>query len=132
MLDGTKHRESILNPPAEKPILDVATSSGFFVLAEEPGREIVLGTFVIIPERPNISTAKEFADLDRPGYAKAAMNFLVTDEGGGWTRVTTETRVVATDDSTRRGFAAYWRVIYPGSALIRRMWLDAIQARAER
>ncbi len=29
-------------------------------------------------------------------------------------------------------FAIYWRVIYPGSALIRRMWLDAIRRRAER
>jgi len=25
----------------------------------------------------------------------------------------------------------YWRVIYPGSALIRRMWLRAIKKRAE-
>lgn len=131
-LPGTKHRESILNPSPDKPILDVATSSGFFVLAEEPGREIVLGTFVIVPERPHISSSKEFAELDRPGYAKAAMNFRVTDDGGGWTRVTTETRVVATDDATRRRFAAYWRVIYPGSSLIRRMWLDAVRSRAER
>ncbi|HXT21641.1 MAG TPA: hypothetical protein VN923_12895, partial [Thermoanaerobaculia bacterium] len=53
------------------------------------------------------------------------------DEGGGWTRVTTETRVFATDDHARRRFAAYWRTIYPGSALIRRMWLRAIRARAE-
>ncbi|HYW41393.1 MAG TPA: hypothetical protein VE959_00970 [Bryobacteraceae bacterium] len=29
------------------------------------------------------------------------------------------------------GFAAYWRMIYPGSALIRRMWLRAIKRRAE-
>ena len=29
-------------------------------------------------------------------------------------------------------FALYWRVIYPGSALIRRMWLRALRLRAER
>jgi hypothetical protein len=40
--------------------------------------------------------------------------------------------VHATDDSARRKFARYWRVIYPGSALIRRMWLRAIKLRAER
>ena len=40
-------------------------------------------------------------------------------------------RVHATDASARRRFAAYWRVIYPGSALIRRMWLRAIRVRAE-
>ena len=59
------------------------------------------------------------------------MNFLVEDEGGGWTRVTTETRVFATDAAATRRFAAYWRLIYPGSALIRRMWLRAIARRAE-
>jgi hypothetical protein len=37
----------------------------------------------------------------------------------------------ATDASTRRPFALDWRVIYPGSALIRRMWLRAIARRAE-
>jgi hypothetical protein len=55
----------------------------------------------------------------------------MTDEGGGWTRLTTETRVYATDASSRRRFAGYWRVIYPGSALIRRMWLRAVRERAE-
>jgi hypothetical protein len=44
--------------------------------------------------------------------------------------VNTETRVMASDASTARRFAAYWRAIYPGSALIRRMWLLAIERRA--
>jgi hypothetical protein len=47
------------------------------------------------------------------------------------TIVTTETRIYATDASAGRRFAPYWRVIYPGSALIRRMWLRAIAHRAE-
>jgi hypothetical protein len=59
------------------------------------------------------------------------MNFRVTDEGKGWTRVTTQTRVVATDAAASRRFAVYWRIIYPGSAFIRRMWLAAIARRAE-
>ena len=59
------------------------------------------------------------------------MNFRMEDEGGGWTRLTTETRIYATDASARRRFAAYWRLIYPGSALIRRTWLRAIRERAE-
>jgi len=132
-LPRTKRPESILNAPADRPILAVATSSGFRRLAEEPGREIVLGTLVVVPERPRprVSTAAEFAALERPGYAKAAINFRVEDAGGGWTRLTTETRVYATDPAARRRFAAYWRVIQPGSALIRRMWLRAIRDRAE-
>ena len=127
--------ESILNPSARTPILEVATSGGFLKLAEDPGREIVLGTLVIAPPEARSYrgsfTPRMFAELERPGFAKAAINFRVKDEGGGWSRVTTETRVHATDSWTRRRFAAYWRTIYPGSALIRVMWLRAIRDRAQ-
>lgn len=126
-------RESILNAPARKPILEVATSSGFRLLADQPDREIVVGMIVIAPSRSQelLDSAQDFAALEAPGYAKAVMNFRMEDEGGGWTRLTTETRVHTTDASARRRFAAYWRLIYPGSALIRRMWLRAIRERAE-
>jgi len=40
--------------------------------------------------------------------------------------------VFANSPSARRRFAAYWRVIYPGSAIVRRMWLRAIARRAVR
>ena len=50
---------------------------------------------------------------------------------GGGTLLTTETRIQATDDQARRSFRRYWRVIYPGSAAIRRAWLRAIRRRAE-
>jgi hypothetical protein len=42
-----------------------------------------------------------------------------------------ETRVHTTDAAAERRFAVYWRLIYPGSAFIRRMWLEAIRRRAE-
>ena len=60
----------------------------------------------------------------------ATMNILVTEAGPERSLVTTETRVFANSGPARRRFAAYWRVIYPGSGLIRRMWLRAIQRRA--
>ena len=135
--------ENILAAPADRPLLDVALQGGFMVLAEEPRRELVFGTLVVVPpellrlppeERRRLRrefTPAAFVALDKPGYAKAVMNFHLVDEGGGWTRVITETRVFATDDQARRRFAPYWRAIYPGSALIRRMWLRAIRARAE-
>jgi hypothetical protein len=126
-------QESILNAPAEKPILEVATSSGFMLLADEPDREVVVGMLVIKPSRSRtvVKTLEDFADLEEPGFAKGVMNFRIQEESGGWTRLTTETRVYATNPSARRRFAAYWRLIYPGSALIRRMWLRAIRERAE-
>jgi hypothetical protein len=43
--------------------------------------------------------------------------------------VITETRVLATDDGARQAFTRYWRVVYPGSALIRVLWLDAVERR---
>ena len=58
------------------------------------------------------------------------MNFAVTPHGPNGSIVSTETRVFASSPSARRRFAAYWRVIYPGSAIIRRMWLRAIEKRA--
>jgi hypothetical protein len=51
-------------------------------------------------------------------------------QAGGST-ISTETRVLATDDLTRRGMARYWRLIVPGSGLLRRQWLDGIKRRAE-
>jgi hypothetical protein len=113
------------------------------MLAEQPRRELVLGTLVMVPDdlrklplaerqrlRAEFSPAK-FVALDKPGYAKAAMNFVIADEGNGWTRLATDTRVHATSAGVRRRFAAYWRVIYPGSSLLRRTWLSAIRKRAE-
>jgi hypothetical protein len=96
---------------------------------------IVVGTVVHFP--PDVSrarprTADEFLALrDRAGFALAAMNFAIRPGSAGTSVVSTETRVYATDAAARRRFAVYWRIIYPGSALIRRMWLRAIRLRAE-
>ena len=59
------------------------------------------------------------------------MNFRLVPDGRGGSVLSTETRVFAPDAGTRRELATYWRVIHPGSALIRRGWLDAIRQRAE-
>jgi hypothetical protein len=121
---------SILNAPETKPILDVALRSGFVLVAEDPGREIVFGA-VVCCEGARARSGEALVGLREPGVAKALMNFHLVDEGGGWTHVVTETRVFATDKAAERRFGVYWRIIYPGSALIRRMWLRAIRARAE-
>jgi hypothetical protein len=133
---GRPGPESILNPPPGQPLLDVATRTGFIVLAEEPDREIVVGTLVGAPQgwRPSHKgTPADFKGLHLPGFALAAMNFRLEEDQAapGTTIVTTETRVYATDADSRGRFAGYWRVIYPGSALIRRMWLRAIVKRTE-
>ncbi|HEU4746901.1 MAG TPA: hypothetical protein VFS56_00260 [Gemmatimonadaceae bacterium] len=58
------------------------------------------------------------------------MNFVVLPNESGGSVVSTETRVFGSSPEAQRAFARYWRVIYPGSALIRRMWLRAIKRRA--
>ena len=101
----------ILNANKE-PILDLATRTSFRWLANDPPRELVVGTRI---------TARTVA----------TMNFLITPDARGGSSVTTETRVYAATGSAARAFAVYWRVIQPGSDIIRRSWLRAIKRRAE-
>jgi len=123
-------RESILAPSPDRPILDVALNSGFCRLAEIPNREIVIGA-LLGGGHAHGCTPAEFAAFDRPGLSKAVMNFRIEEDGSSGCRLTTETRVFSIGDSARRNFGIYWRVIYPGSSLIRYMWLDAIRRRTE-
>jgi hypothetical protein len=140
--------ENILAPPAGKPILAVATGTGFLPLAEEADRELVLGTVILGSRLRGSASPGEFQALAGPGNVKAVINFLVEPVGGPgetpasgrsrspaaaaeWSRLSTETRVFATDPASRLRFAAYWRIILPGSALIRVEWLRAICRRAE-
>jgi hypothetical protein len=133
---GQPGPESVLNPPGDKPFCEVALRRGFYLLADEAPREMVLGTFVAAPKAaranpPPRITAATFAAIRSPGFAIAVMNFRLQSMGSTRTRLTTETRVFATDATIRWRFAAYWRVIYPGSSLIRMMWLRAIKRSAE-
>jgi hypothetical protein len=72
-----------------------------------------------------------FEAFAEPGYAKAAFDFALQPEGDR-TRLTTETRVLCTDERSRRRFKRYWLLVHPGSAAIRIAWLRAIRRRAER
>ena len=132
---GRSGPAGILNAPESEPLFAVALRTGFMKLAEEPDGEIVLGTLVAAPKGTRLKkdpTPEDFKALGAPGFAPAAINFRLEDAANGEIVLTTETRVYATDPSTRKKFGSYWRVIYPGSALIRVMWLRAIKKRAER
>jgi hypothetical protein len=129
-------------PPASsradrnRPILDVVEHGGFLVLDVDEEREIVAGVVgrfwrPVANDTVRLPCASAFLAFDEPGYAKAAVNFRLEDEGEGC-RVTTETRILATDAESRRSFARYWSLIRPGSGLIRRSWLRAIARRARR
>ena len=128
---GRKAPESILNAGESTPLLEVATRNGFIYLANDAPRELVIGTVVVAPPgQRGALTPHTFKAPLPPGFALAAMNFVVTPDGPNASIVSTETRVFANDPESRRKFARYWRVIYPGSAILRRMWLRAVKRRA--
>jgi hypothetical protein len=105
--------QNILNAPPSEPLLDLATRTSFVYLHDEAPREIVVGTEI------------------RRGKVYATMNFLITPIAEKRCVVSTETRVFAKSPEDARRFAIYWRIIHPGSDIIRRSWLRAIKRRSE-
>jgi hypothetical protein len=114
--------------------LDGFVRGGFVVLAEEPGREVVLGVVGRFwRARGDLVrlAPEDFRGFDRPGYARAAWSISVRREGAV-TVLATETRVVATDAAARRRLRAYWALIRPFSGWVRRRMLALAKAHAER
>jgi hypothetical protein len=71
----------------------------------------------------------DFAAFAEPGWVKIAVDLTATPAGSG-TLLATETRIAATSDDARRVFGRYWRVVRPGSDLVRASWLRAAERRA--
>jgi hypothetical protein len=117
----------------DRPLLTAVERSGFVTLADRPDELVlgVIGRFWTADGGILPVSAEGFGAFEEPGFAKAVMNFRVGEVDGG-TLLTTETRIRGTDESARRSFRRYWRVVMPGSAAIRRAWLRAIRKRAER
>ncbi len=118
------------------PLLDQFLRAGFVLLADEPGRELVVGRIaqfwkLVGASSVSVRSAADFVAFDKPGYAKALLNFWLEREGVG-TRLRTETRVAATDAASRVKFSRYWLLVRLGSGLIRRGWLKAVRRAAER
>ena len=115
-------------------LLAAARSLGWGVLAEEPGRAIVMGA-VTKPWEPNVVfhalPAREFSSFSKPGFVKIAWTLRAdpVDEGGSLFR--TETRAIATDPIARARFRRYWAFASPGIAMIRRLSLRPLKRDAE-
>ncbi len=89
----------------------------FIPLSRIPPRYLVRGLVSGAGKRS--WSADEFIGYAGPGF-KLAWGYAVTDQGGGRTRIDTETRVVCCDAATKRWFTLYWMIIRPWSGLIRR------------
>jgi hypothetical protein len=128
-------RSSATGDRPPQPLLDEVLSLGWGVLAQEPGREIVLGT-VTQPWKGDVKfralPPDEFAAFSEPGFAKIAWTIRADPLGATASRFSTETRVATTDADARRRFRRYWTMVSPGVRLIRRESLRLVRADAER
>jgi len=115
-------------------LLEGMKAIGWAVLAERPGRELVLGAVtrpwdanpVFRPIQP-----AEFAAFSEPDHVKIVWT-LRADPAPGGTTFRTETRAVATDAGARAKFRRYWSLLSPGIIAIRVVMLPALKTAAER
>ncbi len=122
-------------PPGS--IRDALVGSGFAILTERPGLEMVAGTtgqFWALREQAHMEAPRDlqaFRAFDRPGWAQGAISIRLERLENGWTEVITETRVRCVGDAARRRFAIYWSFIKVFSGWLRRDFLRRIARIAE-
>jgi hypothetical protein len=121
--------------PRPRGLLAEVQSLGWGVLAEVPGREIVVGA-ATKPWEPNVTfralSPDEFAAFREPDYVKIAWTLRADPIGGTESIFRTETRVTATDSRARVRFRRYWSFLSPGIIVIRWMSLAPLEREAER
>jgi hypothetical protein len=123
-------------PRAPSPgLLAETLGMGWGLLAEQPGREVVVGA-VTRPWDPVVVfhplPPEEFAAFREPGYAKIVWTLEAEPLGPNESIVRTETRVLTTDPESRERFRRYWSVFSPGIVIIRYEALRMVKAEAER
>jgi hypothetical protein len=130
MLRGVPFR-----PEGSKGILEETLGQGFGVLAQDAGREIVIGAYCE-PWRQEVVfrplPPEEFAAFDEPGFVKIAVSFAAEPLGTAGSRFVTRTRAVATDAEARRKFRRYWSRMSAGIILIRWFFLPLLKKQVER
>lgn len=135
-----KGRELLLHAaPAPRPrprgLLEDMQSLGWVILAESPGKEIVVGA-VTKPWEANVTfrsvPAEAFAAFNEPDYIKIVWTLRADHTHATSSIFRTETRAVATDHSARVKFRRYWALLSPGIVAIRWMMLGPVKSAAER
>jgi len=115
-------------------LLAQTTSLGWGVLAEKPGREIVVGA-VTQPWMANVVfrglPPDDFRAFHEPGYVKIVWTLRADPVSLRESIFRTETRVATTDVAARTKFRWYWARFSPGIVVIRRAALTLLKADAE-
>lgn len=121
--------------PLPKGLLEQVKALGWGVLAENPGREIVMGAVTRPWEADVVFQAlrpDQFSAFREPGYVKIAWTLRADPAENGGSIFRTETRVTTTDPEARRRFRWYWARFSPGIILIRHFMLGPLKKAAER
>jgi hypothetical protein len=112
-------------------LVSTTAEPGFQILAEDAPHEIAAAAIgkVWRPVIPfaHVADAAAFAAFSQPGHIKVAWALRVIAEGPQTSCVEFELRVEATDDRAWQKFSRYFRLIGPGSQIIRRVLLGQIE-----
>jgi hypothetical protein len=125
-------------PPPPLPsgtFLERELAIGSVILEEAPGRELVAGAMT----QPCKSVVKfqglppaEFLRFSPPDFTKIVWALAARAVTPDVSVLSIETRVLATDPTSRRKFRVYWLVVSPGVRLIRRVALYHARRELER
>ena len=104
---------------------------GFQILVDDPPHEVVVGAIGEVWRRVipfiHLDGPEAFTAFTAPGQVKVAWAIRVTPGEGGGSTIAVEVRVGATDPGSWRCFHRYFRLIGPGSRLVRRTLLARIE-----
>jgi len=120
--------------PTTSTNLDGLLQVGFLLVDELPPEEIVLGLvgkFWTYRAEILKLDAVQYGEFNQKGYAKLAWNFAIQEAAPGVVRLSTETRIVCTDDHSRARFKLYWTLIGRCSGLTRKEMLRVVKRRME-
>lgn len=109
-------------PRRARTLMEEVTAMGWGVLADVPGREVVVGA-VTKPWEADVTfralPPDQFAAFAEPGYVQIVWTLRADPDGRGRAIFRTETRARATDAEARTKFRRYWACFSPGMWLIR-------------
>jgi len=127
-------RSSPDDRPQPRGLLAATRALGWGVLAEIPGREVVVGA-VTRPWEANVTfravPPDDFASFSEPGFVKIAWTLRADPVDEQTSIFRTETRAGATDAAARARFRRYWAFASPGIGLIRLLSLKPLKRDAE-
>jgi hypothetical protein len=121
---------------ADEPIRlgDLPEHGEWVNLGADPPREIcfgVIGRFWAGETVWETIDADRFIAFDRPGLAKIACGITLRPYGSARTLVSYEARTLGLDAESSAMFLRYWRLVWPGIAIVMRAFLRAVAEEVE-